>query len=59
MGQRTQCGHNPDPYDPTPVDQGITVYYGAFRYGGVRFAILEDRKFKTASLPAALLKDEG
>lgn len=48
--QRTQCGHNPDPFDPTPVLQGITVYYGAFRYGCVSFAILEDRKFKTAPL---------
>lgn len=48
MVQRTQCGHNPDPYDPTPVQQGITVYYGAFTYGGVEFAFLEDRKWKTA-----------
>lgn len=49
LAQRTQCGHNPDAYDPTPVLQNISVYYGAFRYGGVSFAILEDRKFKTAS----------
>jgi alkaline phosphatase D len=48
--QRTQCGHNPDPFDPAPVDQGITVYYGSFHYGGVSFAILEDRKFKTAPM---------
>lgn len=48
MVQRTMCGHNPDAFDPTPVDRGITVYYGAFRYGGVSFAVLEDRKFKTA-----------
>lgn len=48
MMQRTQCGHNPDPYDPTPVKQGISVYYGAFKYGGVDFAFLEDRKWKTA-----------
>ncbi|MGZ4593993.1 MAG: hypothetical protein ACXV3C_08995 [Actinomycetes bacterium] len=41
-----QTGHNPDPYDPTPVQQGITVSYGAFTYGGVSFACLEDRKFK-------------
>jgi len=47
MVQRVQCGHDPDPYDPTPVDQGITVYYTAFEYGGVGFAVLEDRKFKT------------
>jgi alkaline phosphatase D len=51
--QRTQCGHNPDPYDPTPVDQGIGVYYGAFRFGGVSFAVLEDRKFKTAPIQGA------
>jgi alkaline phosphatase D len=46
MVQRVQCGHNPDPYDPTPVLQGISVYYGAFAYGGASFAVLEDRKFK-------------
>jgi alkaline phosphatase D len=45
--QRCQCGHNPDPYDPTPVLRGISVYYAAFRYGGISFAILEDRKWKT------------
>ena len=48
MVQRTQCSHNPDPSDPTPVQRGITVYYGAFRYGGVDFAVLEDRKWKTS-----------
>lgn len=51
--QRTQCSHDPDPYDAAPVEQGITVYYGAFTYGGVSFAILEDRKFKTAPLQGA------
>ncbi|NEU58040.1 alkaline phosphatase D family protein [Halorussus sp. MSC15.2] len=45
--QRIQCGHNPDPYDPTPIERGIDVYYGKFTYGGARFAMLEDRKFKT------------
>ena len=45
--QRVQCGHNPDPFDPTPVLQGISVYYGMFRYGGVSFALLEDRKWKS------------
>ncbi|HVK23172.1 MAG TPA: alkaline phosphatase D family protein [Actinokineospora sp.] len=44
--ERTQCGHNPDPYDPTPVLRGTGVYYTAFSYGGVSFALLEDRKFK-------------
>jgi alkaline phosphatase D len=28
----------------------MTVYYGSFRYGGASFAVLEDRKFKTAPI---------
>ena len=51
--QQTQCGHNPDPYDPTPVEQGIGVYYAKFLYGGISFALLEDRKFKTAPIQGA------
>lgn len=48
--QRTQTSHLPDPYDPTPAQQGIGVYYTHWRYAGVSFAILEDRKFKSAPL---------
>lgn len=48
MVQRTQTSHLPDPYDPTPVRQGIGVYYTHWIYGGISFAILEDRKFKPA-----------
>jgi phosphodiesterase/alkaline phosphatase D-like protein len=48
MVQRTQTSHMPDPYDPTPVAQGISVYYGPLLYGGVSFAIVEDRKWKSA-----------
>ncbi len=48
MVQRTQTSHLPDPYDPTPVEQGIAVYYCDMAYGGVSFAILEDRKFKSS-----------
>lgn len=47
MVQRTQCWSNPDPFDPTPILQRITVYYTCFNYGGVSFSVLEDRKFKT------------
>jgi hypothetical protein len=47
MVERQQCGHLPDPYDPTPVEQGIGVYHTNLILGGVDFAILEDRKFKT------------
>ncbi len=45
--QRAQTSHLPDPYDPTPVQRGITVYYTALDWGGISFAIIEDRKFKT------------
>jgi len=47
MVQRTQTIHLPDPYDPTPVEQGIEVYYTSLDYGGVSFSIMEDRKFKS------------
>ncbi|HUU29273.1 MAG TPA: alkaline phosphatase D family protein [archaeon] len=46
--ERTQCAHNPDPYDPAPVLNDIGVYYTGFSYGGVSFALLEDRKFKSS-----------
>jgi phosphodiesterase/alkaline phosphatase D-like protein len=45
---RTQAAHHPDPYDPKPCQQGITNYYGAMTYGGISFAILADRQFKSA-----------
>ena len=45
--QRTQTAHHPDPFDATPIDQGITVYYGDMLYGRISFAVLEDRKFKS------------
>ena len=46
MVERTQTSHFPDPYDPTPIDQGIGVYYTDMTYGRIGMAILEDRKFK-------------
>ena len=42
-----QTAHMPDPYDPTPILRDISVCYGSFKVGGVDFAIIEDRKFKT------------
>lgn len=48
--QRAQTSHLPDPYDPTPVDRGITVYYTELTWGGISFAILEDRKWKTGPM---------
>ena len=44
------AGFPPDPYDPTPIEQGIGVYYTALNYGRVSFAILEDRKFKSGPM---------
>ncbi len=48
MVQRVQTSHLPDPFDPTPVLQHIGVYYTDLQWGGVSFAILEDRKWKSA-----------
>ena len=56
MVQRVQTSHLPDAFDPTPVLQGISVYYTELQWGGVSFAILEDRKWKSApheQLPGA------
>lgn len=48
MVQRTQTSHMPDAFDPAPVDQNIGVYYCSFPLGGVSFAVIEDRKWKSA-----------
>ncbi|BED89343.1 hypothetical protein PspMM1_18110 [Pseudoalteromonas sp. MM1] len=47
MVYRIQHGHNPDPYDPKPIKYGIPVAYATYEYGGISFAIVEDRKFKS------------
>ena len=57
MVQRQQSWHLPDPVDPAPVERGITVYFTRLRVGGVDFAILEDRKFKTG--PAGKIPQMG
>jgi hypothetical protein len=51
MVQETQTSHLPDPIDPATVLQGIEVYYTCFNYAGISFAIIEDRKFKSAPKP--------
>jgi len=57
MVERCQTAHLPDPYDPTPIDQGIGVYYTNLNIGGIDFAILEDRKFKSG--PAGKIPQQG
>ncbi len=47
MLQRQQAWHLPDPPDPAPIERSITVYFTRLRVGGVDFAIIEDRKFKS------------
>ncbi len=47
MVERCQTWHLPDPVDPRPVAQDIAVYFTRLRVGGIDFAILEDRKFKS------------
>jgi hypothetical protein len=57
MVQRAQSWHLPDPVDPAPVRQNISVYFTRLRLGGIDFAILEDRKFKTG--PAGAIPQMG
>lgn len=44
---RTQCGHLPPPPDTSPLKSGIDVWYSHLTYGGVSFAIISDRMFKS------------
>jgi hypothetical protein len=57
MVNRTQCGQLPDPFDPTPIEQGMSVWYTGLTYGRVSFAIISDRIFKTG--PEAVSDWEG
>ena len=47
MVERCQTAHLPDPIDDVKIEQGITTYYTNLLWGGIDFAILEDRKFKS------------
>ena len=57
MVQRCQTWHLPDPADPQPIKRGIGVYFTSLRVGGVDFAIIEDRKFKSG--PAGKIPKMG
>lgn len=57
MVERQQTWHLPDPADPRPVEQGIGVYFTNLKLGGIDFAILEDRKFKSG--PAGKIPKMG
>jgi hypothetical protein len=51
----SQTGNLPEPADPAPCDNGISVYFSRLQFGPLDLAILADRQFKSA--PAALLPD--
>lgn len=59
--EHAQTSNLPDPYDPTPIARGIGVYYTSLKIGRVDFAIIEDRKFKSAYtvLDKEALKQKG
>ena len=44
----TQTSHLPDPVDPAPIEQGITVFYTDLAYAGISFAVVSDRMFKSS-----------
>ena len=48
--QKAQTSHLPEPFDQAPVNQNIGTYYTNFSLGEIDFAIIEDRKFKSAPL---------
>lgn len=53
----TQCSHLPDPYDPAPIDQGISIWYTDMVYGETSFAIISDRIFKSGPKEVAFWKE--
>ncbi|TRX49694.1 hypothetical protein FNH22_26880 [Fulvivirga sp. M361] len=57
MAERCQTSHLPDPYDASPIAQRINVYYTNLVLGGVDFAIIEDRKFKSG--PEGKIPQQG
>jgi len=57
MVERCQTFHLPDAYDSTKIQQGIGVYYTSINVGGIDFAIIEDRKFKSG--PAGKIPQQG
>jgi len=57
MVERAQTNHLPDPYDSTPIEQGIGVYYTNLIYGDIDFAVIEDRKFKSG--PKGKIPQQG
>jgi len=47
MVQRTHAAHLPPPRMPEASGYGVEAYFTDILYGGLSFAVLEDRKFKS------------
>ena len=47
MVHDTQVSHLPDPVDPTPIGQDISVYYTDLKLGGISFGVVADRMWKS------------
>jgi len=45
---QTNTAHLPEPFDATPLKNGVPVYHSDLAYGGIGFAIVGDRLFKSA-----------
>ncbi len=54
---RTQCQHLPDPYLNELLPSGISTWFTHLCYGGVSFAIVSDRMFKSG--PEMIRKGDG
>lgn len=60
MVHRTQTSHLPDPVDPEPVANDISVYFTRMEYANLSFAIIADRQFKsspTTTIPEANVRN--
>ena len=44
---RTQTSHLPDAYEPDCLEQNVPAYHCDWNYGGMSFAVLGDRYFKS------------
>ena len=53
----TQCGHLPAPFHSKPLGSGIKPWYTDLLYGGVSFAVISDRMFKSG--PENVRQGEG
>ncbi|MCM5662737.1 alkaline phosphatase D family protein [Galbibacter mesophilus] len=54
---KTQCGHLPAPFNKEKLPSGMTTWYTDINYGGMSFAVISDRIFKSG--PEIIRKGDG